>query len=115
MRRDKEGNELLCAVNFSPNEIDNYRIGVTDRAEFVPVFNTEAKEFGGRGFGDTSPVKVEHIEHNGKGASISIKLPAFGGVFYKGKGKLKPVNAVKVKTAKKTKGIKQTAEDKKLK
>ena len=97
IRRDKAGNELLCAVNFSPNQIDNYRIGVTDRAEFVPVFNTEDKKFGGSGFGDKVPVKVEHAEHNGRSASISIKLPAFGGVFYRGRGVLKPAAVTKAK------------------
>ena len=95
LRRDKSGNELLCAVNFSPNRIDNYRIGVTERKEFVPVFNTEAAKYGGSGTGDTKPVKVEHIEHNGRSASISIKLPAFGGVFYRGRGELAPADKVK--------------------
>ena len=95
LRRDKSGNELLCAVNFSPNRIDNYRIGVTERKEFVPVFNTEAAKYGGSGAGDIKPVKVEHIEHNGRSASISIKLPAFGGVFYRGRGELAPADKVK--------------------
>ena len=96
LRRDKAGNELLCAVNFSPNQIDNYRIGVPEREKFEPVFNTEAAKYGGSGFGDTKAVKVERIAHNGRSASISIKLPAFGGVFYKGKGKLKPADAHKI-------------------
>ncbi|MDD5832966.1 MAG: 1,4-alpha-glucan branching protein GlgB [Clostridiales bacterium] len=88
LRKDKKGNDLLCAVNFSPNEISNYRVGVPERRRYVPVFNTDKEEFGGTGFGDTQPVKVERIESNGRNASVSIRIPAFSGVFFRGEGKL---------------------------
>ena len=90
LRRDKKGDELLCAVNFSPNEIDNYRVGVPERLEYIPVFNTDNAAYGGSGFGDTEAVKVERVEHNGRSASVSIKIPPFGGVFYRGSGILPP-------------------------
>ena len=92
MRRDKKGHELLCAVNFSPNVIDNYRIGVTERKEFVPVFSTEDEKYFGLGSTDKKPVRVERKAHNGRSASISIKLPAYGGVFYRGRGELPPAD-----------------------
>ena len=95
LRKDKEGNEILCLVNFSPNEIDNYRVGVPERLEYVPVFNTNDEKYGGTGFGDKEPVKVERIESKGFTASVSIRVPAFSGVFYKGQGTLPPVKAKK--------------------
>lgn len=106
LRKDKSGSDMLCAVNFSPNEIDNYRVGVPDRKEYVPVFNTDDIGYGGKGFGDTKAVKVERIEHNGRDTSVSIRIPAFGAVFFRGKGKLKPLavkkSAAKSNTARKT-------------
>ena len=47
LRRDRAGNELLCAVNFSPNDYADYRVGVPPRRQYVPVFTTDAPEFGG--------------------------------------------------------------------
>ena len=88
LRKDKAGNEMLCAVNFSPNTYESYRVGVPARKRYVPVLNTDDPAFGGSGFGDTKAVKVEKIPSHGKEQSISIKIPSFGGVFFKSWGKL---------------------------
>ena len=47
LRKDKQGHNLLCAVNFSPNQYDGYRVGVPSNRQFVPVFTTDRAEFGG--------------------------------------------------------------------
>ena len=52
------------------------------------MFNTDAVEYGGAGFGDTEPVKVERIPSHGKEQSVAIRIPAFGAVFLRGEGKL---------------------------
>lgn len=88
LRRDRRGRELLCAVNFSPNNYENYRVGVPPRRAYAPVFNTDAPEFGGAGFGDPEPAAVERISSHGKEQSVTLRIPAFGGVFYRGVGVL---------------------------
>ena len=88
LRKDKKGRDLMCAVNFSPNTYENYRLGVPARRKYIPVFNTDAVEYGGDGFGDTEPVKVEKIPSHGKEQSAAIRIPAFGAVFLRGEGKL---------------------------
>ena len=88
LRRDKRGRELLCAVNFSPNAYQGYRVGVTAREEFVPVLNSDDVRFGGSGFGDTEPVAVERVPSHGREQSLCIRIPPFGGVFYQGRGRL---------------------------
>ena len=87
LRKDKAGRDLLCAVNFSPNAYEDYRVGVPDRRRYVPVFNTDAPEFGGSGFGDEKAVRVEKIPSHGRECSVSIRIPSFGGVFYRGWGR----------------------------
>ncbi|MCI2057438.1 MAG: 1,4-alpha-glucan branching protein GlgB [Oscillibacter sp.] len=119
LRKDKAGDDLLCAINFSPNSYEDYRIGVPDRKRYVPAFNTDAPEFGGEGFGNRKPVAVEAIASHGKEHSIALKIPPFGGVFLRGEGtfstakkpeKRKPAekaekgNNVKKPTGKKTVG-----------
>ena len=88
LRRDKRGRELLCAVNFSPNAYQGYRVGVPGKKEFVPVLNSDDVRFGGSGFGDTEPVAVERVPSHGREQSLCIKIPPFGGVFYQGRGRL---------------------------
>ena len=88
LRKDKKGRDLMCAINFSPNTYENYRLGVPARRKYVPVFNTDAVEYGGAGFGDTEPVMVERIPSHGKEQSAAIRIPAFGAVFLRGEGKL---------------------------
>ena len=95
-RKDKKGRDLLCAVNFSPNTYEDYRIGVPAHRQYRPIFNTDAEIYGGDGFGDAEPVKVEAIPSHGKEQSAAIKIPAFGAVFLRGEGTLpKPKKAGK--------------------
>ena len=86
LRRDRAGNELLCAVNFSPNDYGAYRVGVPPRRQYVPAFTTDAPAFGGTGFADTSPVAVEAVPSHGRDHSAVIQIPAFGAVFLRGQG-----------------------------
>ena len=86
LRKDKKGRDLLCAVNFSPNTYENYRMGVPAHRKYVPVFNTDDAAYGGAGFGDTEPVPVETVPSHGKDYSAAIRIPAFGAVFLRGEG-----------------------------
>jgi len=86
LRRDRAGKDLLCAVNFSPNSYEGYRVGVPPHSRYVPAFNTDAPEFGGGGFGDREPVQVRAVSSHGKEHSVELKIPPFGGVFLRGEG-----------------------------
>lgn len=88
LRKDKKGRDLLCAVNFSPNTYEDYRMGVPPHRRYVPVFNTDDPAYGGDGFGDQEPVEVERIPSHGKEQSAAIRIPAFGAVFLRGEGAL---------------------------
>ena len=86
LRKDKKGRDLMCAVNFSPNTYENYRMGVPAHRKYTPVFSTDDPAYGGDGFGDTGSVPVEAIPSHGKEHSAAIKVPAFGAVFLRGEG-----------------------------
>ena len=110
LRKDKKGRDLLCAVNFSPNTYEGYRMGVPAHKQYTPVFNTDAVEYGGDGFGDTEPVPVEAIPSHGKEHSAAIRIPAFGAVFLRGEGTFpKPKEAKISKAPKAVKAAEQTA------
>ena len=112
LRKDKAGNDLLCAVNFSPNAYENYRMGVPAHRQYVPVFNTDAPEFGGSGWGDAAPVKVEAVSSHGKEHSAAIRIPPYGAVFFRGEGEFPSVH--RKKTARKRISTKKTPAKKAL-
>ena len=91
-------------------------MGVPAHKQYPPVFNTDAAEYGGDGFGDTEPVPVEAVESHGKEYSAAIRIPAFGAVFLRGEGTFPKPKEVKtapkaVKAAGKTaKAVGKTAE-----
>ncbi len=101
LRKDKKGRDLMCAVNFSPNTYENYRMGVPAHRKYTPVFNTDDPAYGGDGFGDRESVPVEAVPSHGKEHSAAIKIPAFGAVFLRGEGTFpRPVKSRAKKQAK---------------
>ncbi len=88
LRRNKAGEELVCAVNFNPNTYEDYRFGCPQVEEYVEVFNSDAAVYGGTGAVNGAPCKVEWIPSHGQESSVSIRIPPFGAVFLKGRGKL---------------------------
>ncbi len=110
LRKDKKGRDLLCAINFSPNTYEGYRMGVPAHKQYAPVFNTDAVEYGGDGFGDKEPVPVEATPSHGKEHSAAIRIPAFGAVFLRGEGTFpKPRSAKESKPPKAVKAVEKTA------
>ena len=89
LRRDKTGNELVCAINFSPNTYEDYRFGCPPVREYVEVFNSDRPEYGGTGAVNAAPRKVSWKESHGMESSVSIRIPPFGAVFLKGQGKMR--------------------------
>lgn len=84
-RMDKSGNELIYAVNFSPNTQDNYDIPV-DSLEYAEVFSTDWEEFGGSGIRNGNLVATKQ-NFKGKDYKLTIKIPALSGVFLSKKSK----------------------------
>ena len=90
LRKDKDDNQLLCAINFSPNTYEDYRFGCPPVKEFVEVFNSDDISYGGTGVKNTEPCKVSWKPSHGKESSVSIRIPPLGAVFMVGQGKLRP-------------------------
>ena len=87
LRRDKAGRELVCAINFNPNTYEDYRFGCPPCKEYVEVFNSDAAVYGGTGAVNKKPCKVSWEPSHGQETSVSIKIPPFGAVFLRGRGK----------------------------
>ena len=82
IRRDKNGNEIVCVMNFSGNDYKKYRLGVPE-GEYELILNSDAKKFGGNGLiGKKSFKTVKKCAH-GREYSLMMTLPRFTGLYLK--------------------------------
>ncbi|BDF71619.1 1,4-alpha-glucan branching enzyme GlgB [Oscillospiraceae bacterium] len=104
LRKDRKGDFLLVACNFSPVHREGYRVGVPAAGRYEPVFNSDDAAFGGQDLGDREPLKSEYVPSHGQEQSLVLDLPPMSGVIYRCTKKFPPrkqktVRAVPIKTA----------------
>ena len=73
----KKADTLVAAGNFTPVRREGYRVGVPYPGYWKEILNTDAKDYGGQGFGNCGGVEAEEIEWDGRPYSIKLDLPAF--------------------------------------
>ena len=87
VRRDREGRELIAAVNFSPVGRAEYRFGVPPKKTYREVFTTDLAAYGGTGdWCNEEPIETEGIPSHGKPCSLCVKIPPLGAAFFSGEG-----------------------------
>lgn len=82
MRKDREGNTLLIACNFTPVVRYDYKIGVNEEGIYQEVFNSDKKCYGGSGAENTALLETKE-GWNFKPYAIETSLPPLGVVVYK--------------------------------
>ena len=80
LRRDKNGNEVVCVMNFSGNDYKKYRLGVPE-GEYDLILNSDAKKFGGNGTISKKTFKSVKKTAHGRENSIILTLPRFTGLY----------------------------------
>ncbi|MFO8027259.1 MAG: 1,4-alpha-glucan branching protein GlgB [Opitutales bacterium] len=76
LRKAREAADTVVAVgNFTPVRRDGYRVGVPHAGYWKEIINTDAKEYGGQGFGNCGGVEAEAVEWDGRPFSIRLDLP----------------------------------------
>ncbi|PVV20345.1 MAG: hypothetical protein B6D79_14540 [gamma proteobacterium symbiont of Ctena orbiculata] len=80
VRKDRNGNELLIILNFTPVPRDNYRIGVNQPGVYLEVFNSDSEFYGGSNMGNGSGLVSEELPWMGRDQSIALTLPPLGAI-----------------------------------
>ncbi len=75
--------DLIILINFAPETIDEFRIGVPKKGLYKEIFNSDDYRFGGSGRLNTEPLKSENIPWHGQENSVVIHTPPIGGVILK--------------------------------
>ncbi len=85
---------MVCAFNFTPNPVEEFRLGVPRAGIYFEALNSDDERFGGSGVVNTVPRRTENHAENGFFQSVVLRLPPLGGVFLRfspeaGEGRLK--------------------------
>jgi 1,4-alpha-glucan branching enzyme len=75
----EEGSNVVVVLNLTPMPRHQYRIGLPDGQNRSIWLNSDAKEFGGSGYGIENP-KVEAEAWHGRSHSVALTLPPLGGI-----------------------------------
>ncbi len=81
LRRGKDGELLVCVVNFSAVPHHDYRVGLPVDGTWSEVLNTDALEYGGSGVGNLGSVEGEPVEWHGRPFSARMSVPPLGAVW----------------------------------
>ncbi len=87
LRKPKGGGApVLVACNFTPLPRPNYVLGVPFGGAWREVLNSDAREYGGSGWGNLGGVEAAPVQAHGRPWSISLTLPPLAAVMLKGEG-----------------------------
>ena len=76
LRHGQSDKDTLAMVgNFTPVPREGFRVGVPSPGFWKEIFNSDAKEYGGLGYGNGGGVEADAVEWDGRPYSIKIQLP----------------------------------------
>jgi 1,4-alpha-glucan branching enzyme len=82
LRRDPEsGDVVLVVCNLTPVPRENYRVGVPRGGWWRELLNSDAREYGGSGMGNSGGVDASFLPAHGRDFSLRITLPPLAVVF----------------------------------
>jgi 1,4-alpha-glucan branching enzyme len=84
IRRGHAAGDLMIVVfNFTPVPRLNYRIGAPRGGFWREVLNSDAKDYGGSGWGTMGGVTAVPVPFHGRPCSIAMALPPLAVIFFK--------------------------------
>jgi 1,4-alpha-glucan branching enzyme len=82
-----DGPPLLVVCNFTPMPRDNFLIGVPARGLWREIINTDARDYGGAGWGNLGAVESVPVTSHGRVESLSLTLPPLSTIVLRWEGR----------------------------
>ena len=86
LRKGRRGETVAVVCNFTPVPRTDYRIGVPHPGRWTELLNSDAREYGGSGWGNLEGVTAEEAPQHGRPYSLRLVLPPLGVVFLRWEG-----------------------------
>ncbi|MEA1975658.1 MAG: alpha amylase C-terminal domain-containing protein, partial [Bacillota bacterium] len=78
MRKNLKGEFLIITLNFTPELINDYRIGVPESGNYKEIFNSDKGKYGGANNINRGNILSEEIPFHGFLQSIEFIVPPLG-------------------------------------
>jgi 1,4-alpha-glucan branching enzyme len=73
---------LLVVCNFTPVPRPNYRVGAPCGGVWCEVLNSDARTYGGSGYGNLGAVEAAPVPYHGRPYSLMLMVPPLAVVFF---------------------------------
>ena len=83
IRRGRNSEEIVVAINATPVPRDGYRIGVPHGGFYHEIFNSDSELYGGSNCGNAGGIPAEDCGVHGREHSVVVNLPPLATVFLK--------------------------------
>ena len=82
MRRDRDGNTIVCMTNFTPATYDDYRLAVPAFGYLHEILNTDSTVYGGSGKGNPHALRAQRQPVGKFAWSCQVVVPPLSTVFF---------------------------------
>ncbi|ANO51745.1 1,4-alpha-glucan branching protein GlgB [Woeseia oceani] len=81
LRRDQQGNVVICVSNFTPVVRHDYHLGVPAAGHYREILNTDAVTYGGSGVSNDRTMLASEHAAQGQPQSLRLVLPPLATLF----------------------------------
>ncbi len=82
VRRDKDGNTIVCMTNFTPATYEDYRLAVPAFGYLHEILNTDSPVYGGSGKGNPHAIRAQRQQVGKFAWSCQVVVPPLSTVFF---------------------------------
>jgi 1,4-alpha-glucan branching enzyme len=86
VRKSTGGPPVLVVTNFTPVPHQNFLLGIPVRGVWREILNSDAKEFGGSGWGNLGGVESVPIGAHGRTDSLNLSIPPLATIMLRWEG-----------------------------
>ena len=83
IRRSRDGEMILCILNFRPESRENWRAGVPEAGVWKEILSSDDARFGGSGKRNPRQIHTTKIPSQGRKYSLRVTVPPLGGTLIK--------------------------------
>ena len=80
---DKKAECIVCALNFTPNPVEGFTIGLPSAGRLTRLLSSDERRFGGTGLSTRRFVDAGHTPFADFPYSAKLTLAPLSGVFFK--------------------------------
>jgi 1,4-alpha-glucan branching enzyme len=86
VRKSRHGPPVLVVTNFTPVPHSNFLVGIPQRGLWREVLNSDARDYGGSGWGNLGRVESVPVSAHGRTDSLNLNIPPLATVMLRWEG-----------------------------